>query len=221
MDERLGVRLPDAEVTPLALHFVNAQFESPDLSRAVELTEVLTVVLTETGRFFGLDLDEDSLEVARFITHLRYFARRQQRGPAEGDTFGLLRESLRTSHSREVACADHVGRILRERCGWIVDQDEVLYLALHISRLTAGTRTSDGFRRATAAAGRRAGQRRAPDPLHGPAPIPDTAADDVAIARLPEVLMAVWQGGELHVALWIPVPMACRKVNAELGFQTG
>ncbi|MFD4248312.1 hypothetical protein ACFWQL_01070 [Amycolatopsis thermoflava] len=49
----------------------------------------------------------------------------------------------------------------------------------------------------------------------------DTAADDVAIARLPEVLMAVWQGGELHVALWIPVPMACRKVNAELGFQTG
>ncbi|MGW1712569.1 PRD domain-containing protein [Streptomyces sp. NPDC002156] len=140
--DRLGVRLPDIEAIPLALHFVNAQFEGPDLSKVVKLTETFTVVLAETSAFLGLAVDADSLEASRFITHLRYLASRQAKGGAASDTFASLHDSLRASHAREVACAKHVASILEERFGWTLGRDEVLYLALHISRLTARTRPS-------------------------------------------------------------------------------
>ncbi|KFG72861.1 PRD domain-containing protein [Streptomyces mutabilis] len=140
--ERLGVRLPDVEAIPLALHFVNAQFQSADMSKVVELTEVFAAVLDEIGTYLGIRLDEDSLQVSRFITHLRYFARRQD-GPETSTTaFSSLYSSLCTTHPREVKCAEHIGAVLRERQGWAVGQDEVLYLALHIGRLVAGARTS-------------------------------------------------------------------------------
>ncbi|MEI5527370.1 PRD domain-containing protein [Streptomyces brasiliscabiei] len=140
--DRLGIRLPDIEAIPLALHFVNAQFEAPDLAKVVRLTETFTVVLTETGSFLGVAVDADSLEASRFITHLRYLVSRQEKGEEASDAFGSLHDSLRASHAREVACAEHVGRILEERFGWILGRDEVLYLALHISRLTAGRQSS-------------------------------------------------------------------------------
>lgn len=143
IDELLGLRLPDVEAIPLALHFVNAQFQAADLSKVVALTEIFAAVLNEIGTRLELRLDEDSLQVSRFITHLRYFARRQD-SPQEKptDAFSSLYSSLRATHPREVDCAEHVGALLRERQGWAVGQDEVLYLALHVSRLTAGATTS-------------------------------------------------------------------------------
>ncbi|MFE9453971.1 PRD domain-containing protein [Streptomyces sp. NPDC006739] len=140
--DRLGIRLPDIEAIPLALHFVNAQFEAPDLGKVVKLTETFTVVLAETSAFLGVTVDGDSLDASRFITHLRYLARRQESGAKASDTFDSLHDSLRASHAREVACAEHVGRIIEERFGWTLGRDEVLYLALHISRLTARSRAT-------------------------------------------------------------------------------
>ncbi|MDX3233614.1 PRD domain-containing protein [Streptomyces sp. ME19-01-6] len=126
--DRLGVRLPDIEAIPLALHFVNAQFEAPDLAKVVQLTETFSVVLAETGGFPGVPVDADSLEASRFITHLRYLVSRQEKGEEASDSFGSLHDSLRASHAREVACAEHVGRVLEERFGWTLGRDEVLYL---------------------------------------------------------------------------------------------
>lgn len=140
--DRLAIRLPDAEAIPLALHFVNAQFEAPDLAKVVKLTETFGVVLAETGAFLGVPVDPDSLEASRFITHLRYLVARQERGETASDAFGSLHDTLRASHAREVDCAEHVGGILEERFGWTLGRDEVLYLALHISRLAARTASS-------------------------------------------------------------------------------
>lgn len=135
--ERLGVDLPEVEAIPIALHFVNAQFDSPDLSRVVELTEAFSTILDQVGAYYGIDLDEDSLEVARFVTHLRYLARRQERGTAHHDGLDGLYAALRASHPRAVTCAQTVGTVLHQRYGWQIGQDETLYLTLHIGRLTA------------------------------------------------------------------------------------
>lgn len=136
---RLGVQLPELEAIPLALHFVNAQFDTPDLTRVVEMTEAFAAILAEIGSFYGIDLDEDSIDVARFITHLRYLARRQERGALHDDGLEALYETVRISHPRELRCAEGVGEVLHARYGWDIGRDELLYLTLHIGRLTGDT----------------------------------------------------------------------------------
>jgi beta-glucoside operon transcriptional antiterminator len=131
-----GVELPALEAVPLALHFVNAQFGAGDLSRTMEMTEVFAAVLGIVKAEHGIEIDEDSLDVARFVTHLRYLLVRQQRGAPLPDLQGVLRDTVREQHPRAFASAESIKGLLEERFGYRVGGDEVLYLALHVARLT-------------------------------------------------------------------------------------
>jgi len=134
--ESTGVELPALEAVPLALHFVNAQFGAGELSRTVEMTEVFGAVLGIVRSRLGVELDEESIDVARFITHLRYLFVRQQQGAPPPDVQGVLLAAVRSQHPDSVAAAVAIQDLLRERYDWTVTGDEVLYLALHVARLT-------------------------------------------------------------------------------------
>lgn len=135
--QRTGVRLPEIEAVPMALHFVNAQLGSGrDLDRVVDVTQAFADVVEIVQRRFGLELDSGSLDVARFITHLRYLFVRQQRGRRATDGQGALRAALLSSHPAESACAEEIQQLLVEHFGWDADPDELVYLTLHVARLT-------------------------------------------------------------------------------------
>jgi beta-glucoside operon transcriptional antiterminator len=73
----LGVPIPADEATAVAMHLVNAQFASADLSATAAMTERLTMLVDVVTAAMGIRPAEDSVTVARFVTHLRYlFARR-------------------------------------------------------------------------------------------------------------------------------------------------
>ncbi len=137
VEERLGVRLPELEAIPFALHFVNARFGHDDLSRTMEMTEVFGAVLDVVRGRFGIPVDEASLDVTRFITHLRYLFIRQEQGDVPGGDQRRLYDLVRATQPAEFACAEDVKVLLEDRFGWHLNENEVLYLTLHVARLTA------------------------------------------------------------------------------------
>ena len=145
IERRTGVRLPAVEAVPIAMHFVNAQFGSDDMRDYVRMTEALQRILQIIQEEYGLAFDEDSVDVARFITHLRFlFVRSRQRAGAapvavhSTDSNALL-ETVRATRPRQYASAVRIAALLEEVFSWSVDEDEMLYLSLHVARLTAGT----------------------------------------------------------------------------------
>lgn len=132
---RTGVVLPDVEAVPLALHFVNAQF-GQDLDATVRMTEVLGEVLALIRSRFEVDIDAESVAVARFVTHLRYLFLRERHGGLLSGTADELHDAVRAARPREFACAQDVAGLLGERYGWTLTGEELLYLTLHVYRLT-------------------------------------------------------------------------------------
>lgn len=133
-----GVRLPPGEAVPIALHLVNAQFgASPDMQTTVEMTQVLTRTLALVHERFGLELDEDSPAVARFVLHLRYLIVRQRRGQTMTDKVAGMFDAVRDGAPEEYEVARDVAELLAERFGWDVGDEERVYLTLHIARLRA------------------------------------------------------------------------------------
>lgn len=130
-----GVRLPEVEAVPLALHLVNAQFGATDLSTTVQMTELLREVIRIIGSEYRVQVDEQSVDVARFVTHLRYLFVREQQGKKLRETPEELHAALRSARPREYTTAGRIGELLADRFGWSVTTDEILYLALHVSRL--------------------------------------------------------------------------------------
>jgi beta-glucoside operon transcriptional antiterminator len=144
IEQRLGVRMDATEALPVALHFVNAQIGSGDIAATMQMTQWLRVALETIGEDFGIEIDQHSMSVARFITHLRYLflrARDGKQSPEVGDEIG---EAVRNAKPLEYACAERLAHRMEEMFDWEVGREELLYLALHVSRLTVGDDTAEG-----------------------------------------------------------------------------
>lgn len=139
IERERAVRLPDVEAVPLALHFVNAQFGASDeaMGLTVKMTQVLGRALEIISEELEVRVDESSVEVARFVTHLRYLFLRDPSTRAARVAEDQLHSALREAKPREYGCGSRIAELLTERFGWEMGEDERLYLALHVARLTA------------------------------------------------------------------------------------
>lgn len=134
------VQLPDGEAVAIALHLVNVGFTTGDLSYTYKLTGILQQLLDVVGETYGRNLDNSSISVARFITHLRYlFVRIQSGKQLEGEA-SAVGEAIRSSQPEAYRCAKLVATLLDLRLDTTVTPDETAYLALHIARVVADPR---------------------------------------------------------------------------------
>ena len=135
--ERTGVALPADEAVPIALHFVNATFASDDLSRTFQMTGVFQQVFALLESAYNRTFDTESINAARFITHLRYFFVRVDAGKQLVEDQTAFASTIRTAFPEAYGCAEKVQALLELRLGKPITGDEVTYLTLHIARLAA------------------------------------------------------------------------------------
>ncbi len=143
VNSELDVELPAEEAIPIAMHLVNAAFNSGNLAFTYRMTGVFSQVFDMIEGEYGRPLDRDSVNVARFITHLRYFFVRVHTDDQVDDAEGLFADAIRTAHPRAYGCAAKVRGLLEMRLESPITEDETGYLALHIARLTQPGRTKE------------------------------------------------------------------------------
>ena len=140
--ERLQVQMDPGEAIPLALHLVNAQFATADMSQAFRMTEVFAQVFEIIEASYEQKIDPDSMSAARFVTHLRYLFVRASRASAESAEHAedevsqpSLLAALRADAPRAFACAQRVLLVLQMQLKQSLTRDELTYLTIHIARL--------------------------------------------------------------------------------------
>lgn len=83
-----------------------------------------------------MKLDQHSVNVGRFITHLRYlFVRISQNKQLDREPQPII-NSIKETYSDAMRCADKIAAVAALRLDAHLTEDEVAYLALHISRVT-------------------------------------------------------------------------------------
>jgi beta-glucoside operon transcriptional antiterminator len=135
VNSRIEQTLPDAEAVPIALHLVNAGFATGDLSLTYQMTGVFTQLFEVLEQAYGRQFDRDTVNAARFITHLRYFFVRAQTGRQLSDGAGALSTAIRESYPEAYAIALKLQTVLELRLGEPLTEDEVTYLTLHVARM--------------------------------------------------------------------------------------
>ena len=127
--------LPATEQTAIALHLVNAGFRTEDLAETYRMTGVFTQLFDVIESAYDITIDPNSMNAARFITHMRYFFVRAHKNEQLDEGMAVLRDSLQVSHPEAVNTADRLANVLELRLGVDLSPDEVTYLALHVARL--------------------------------------------------------------------------------------
>jgi len=135
VNRQLAENLPPEEAIAIALHLVNAGFASGDLSHTYQMTGVFAQLFEVLEQAYGRAFDRETVNAARFITHLRYFFVRAHTGRqlAEGATgLGL---AIRQAYPDAYGTALKLQAVLELRLGEPLTEDEVTYLTLHVARM--------------------------------------------------------------------------------------
>ncbi|WP_115788766.1 PRD domain-containing protein [Arthrobacter silvisoli] len=135
--QALGVQIEADEAVALALHFVNAQFAAPGMSRTFQMTEIITHTFGIIDQTFAITVDQQSMNAARFVTHLRYLFSRVASGRQITEDSSTLADAIAKTHAAGVGCAAKIQYLLEMKLSTALTRDEVAYLGLHVSRLVA------------------------------------------------------------------------------------
>lgn len=136
--EELGVQLPNSESAFIALHVVNAQLDNITIEETVHFTNIIKNIVGIVQRLFDVNLNKQLITYSRFITHLRYFiARNSNNDKVEkiGEMDSQFRELIQSQYMHSYACALMIKDMIEKEYNWLVSDDEIVYLVIHIERL--------------------------------------------------------------------------------------
>lgn len=129
----LGVSLGEDEAASIALHLVNAEYDS-SMNATMHATRVLQPMVEIMERWPGLGLNSSHLFYDELLVHLKFMAL-QAFSNAEREWVGIaLAENVQAFFPNEFACAGAITEYLSEKSGNAVSTAEQAYLAICIHR---------------------------------------------------------------------------------------
>lgn len=135
IEDELGIKLPEDEAGNIALHLINAQINNScnKVEDITKQTKMIQDILNIVRYTYNIKLDERSLSYERFVTHLRFFFKRlenKENDKKEDDNF--LLNQIKVKYKEAYNCMLKVEKYLDKQ----LDDEEKLYLTLHIQRIT-------------------------------------------------------------------------------------
>ncbi|MBS5932715.1 MAG: PRD domain-containing protein [Clostridiales bacterium] len=132
--DKLGVELSYDEAGFIALHIVNAELDT-NMGNMVKITELIQKVMELIYNYYNKDIDEDSLNYKRFITHLKFFGQRIFTDKATEEDDEEFRSLVKNRYPIEYQCAENIGRLVLEQYSKKVTEEELMFLTIHLKRL--------------------------------------------------------------------------------------
>ncbi|MDO3408894.1 PRD domain-containing protein [Saccharibacillus sp. CPCC 101409] len=139
VEEKTGIAFDENEAGFIAMHFVNARMDQKGVNLSQKTTRAIKDVLDLVKYHFRVEIDEESWNYNRFITHLKFFFQRLFAGEPTSRDYIDLFEELTGKFPQEYACVQKIAVYVRKRFGQELGRDEMIYLMLHISRLVNRT----------------------------------------------------------------------------------
>lgn len=137
LEKHFHVAMQDDEAAFLAWHFVNAELRNASDITPDSLTRLIASVLDIVQESFQVRLDEEDWNYQRFLTHLKFFARRvAERKGHGGEADVELYEELSERYHRVSLCVDRIADYILIDYHYDLSVDEKLYLLIHIERVT-------------------------------------------------------------------------------------
>lgn len=135
LEEYTGVSLPSTEAINIAMHLINAEIENSELHSLIKVMEILDRIDTIVEKELSIKLDKDSYGYYRFGMHLRYLVQRLMSGTQSDNRGGFMLKTAAREYPQVYICALKVTDYLKKTWGWKCNDEELLYLMLHINRV--------------------------------------------------------------------------------------
>lgn len=133
--EQLNIELPQTEITGIAMNIINSELFSSVSNSEQTFHELIQHITTIIEKYFQIDINRHTVNYSRFTTHLRYlFKRVSQNKTISSDNLKIFK-SLQEETPETYQCVYQIKAYLKRKKNWVLDEEELLYLILHVNRL--------------------------------------------------------------------------------------
>lgn len=132
--ERMDIHFPEDEAGFIALHFVNAVYDT-GIRDMYAITNMLQKSLAIVKEEFGGGLDESTVHYERFVTHLKFLAKRLYRKELLCEEDTEFMRQIERRYQREFGCAQKIAEAIEKEYGSRITEEEELYLTIHLRRV--------------------------------------------------------------------------------------
>lgn len=134
--DKTGILLPDDEAGFIALHIINAENENNSIEQTSQIIEISQDVCNFVKYFFLVDYEFDSVYYYRFMTHLKFFAKRLLMQKEENEEFDeSLYEIVKKKYAMSFKCVEKIRDLIHRKYHYTVNNEEQMYLTIHIERI--------------------------------------------------------------------------------------
>ena len=136
--KRLGILMTEDEAANIALHIVNAEYNT-DMKDALKITTLISDILNIISKYYKIKLDEESLYYSRLITHLKFLSQRLFLDEMLKDSDDVLLDMIKNRYKKEYECSLNIKKYIEEKYNQKISGEELAYLTVHIKRVSMYT----------------------------------------------------------------------------------
>lgn len=142
--EDCDVQLSEDEAGFIAIHIISSEIGG-DVEDFFAQTSFVQQTANIVKYYFSMEFDEDSLEYSRFITHLKFFWYRisKDKNTAIEDMENDILEIIKNKKVDAYLCALKIKKFVEDTYHYKLGSEEILYLTIHISRITKNDKMED------------------------------------------------------------------------------
>ncbi|WP_394923129.1 BglG family transcription antiterminator LicT [uncultured Robinsoniella sp.] len=136
IQDKCKVRLPDDEAGFIALHLANAQMDQEKMHNMYEITRIMQEIVNIVKYYFQIEFNEDDVYYYRFITHLKFFAKRLiDHNIYQEDDNDDLWDVIKSKYQNAFRCVEKITRFILKKYEYQLSKEEQIYLTIHIERV--------------------------------------------------------------------------------------
>lgn len=135
VDQKYQIKLPKEEITSIALHLINAAAMAKNKEKKQSSEDAINHIKTLIEEHFQITISEDDFNYSRFVSHLQYLLKRGKQGTNIASENIQLYTSLKDGCPDVYKCARKINEYLHSVYSFTFNEEELLYLMLHINRL--------------------------------------------------------------------------------------
>ncbi len=133
--DKTGIDMPEDEAGFIALHIANAHIDG-DMAEVEITAKIIKAALKIVSLSYKITLDENSLDFGRFVIHLKFCIGRLFSSKMLHQDDAIFIDMIRRQYDEAYRCAEKIGQFIEEECDMTLTEDELVYLTVHIKRIT-------------------------------------------------------------------------------------
>lgn len=134
IEEELKIKLPENEKTGIAFNIINSEIVI-DTHKSIN-TNIIEICTDIIEKNMNITVHKESFSYSRFVTHLEYLIRRIDEAVLKKEENRDMYLTMCERYPKVARCVGEIAEVFKLE-GYRLNEDEKLYLMMHINRLCA------------------------------------------------------------------------------------